>query len=113
MSTNKLDWQVKYSPTDGLCYSGVLSTAGGLVFTAPQGNNSASISSLQAQGVAYGGHIYAYDAKTGKQLWSWQAPDYIYAPPVTYMVKGKQYLSWYVTGPTTSQQVDRFTVFSL
>jgi quinohemoprotein ethanol dehydrogenase len=114
MATNKLDWQVKwYGDHDGSCFSGVLTTASGLVFTASQGRSDASMTSLRAQGIPYGGYIYAYDAKTGKQLWSWQAEDYIYAPPVTYMVKGKQYLAEYVTGPASSGKVDRLTVFSL
>jgi len=114
MSTNKMDWQIIYKgDQDGACWSGVIATAGGLVFTASQGRNDATLATLRAAGAPYGGHIYAYDAKTGKELWSWQADDYIYAPPMTYMVKGKQYVAEYVTGPPSSGKVDRLTVFSL
>jgi quinohemoprotein ethanol dehydrogenase len=110
MSTNKMDWQIKYGPAAGYCYSGVVSTASGLAFTATQGAGATQASVLQSQGLPIGGVIYAYDAKTGNKLWSWQSPGPIYAPPITYMVKGKQYLAWYVT---SANQGDLLTVFSL
>jgi alcohol dehydrogenase (cytochrome c) len=114
MTTNKLDWQAQFQANqDGACYSGVLSTAGGLVFSASKGNSTASVATLNAQGVNYGGYFYAYDAKTGKQLWSWQNEDQIQAPPITYMFKGKQYVAIYVEGKVASGQRDRLTVFSL
>jgi glucose dehydrogenase len=110
MSSNKMDWQIKYGPNDGYCYSGVVSTASGLVFTATQGAGAVPATTLQSRGLPIGGVIYAYDAKTGNKLWSWQSPGAIYAPPITYMVKGKQYLAWYVTAANGQ---DLFTVFSL
>jgi glucose dehydrogenase len=114
MATNKIDWQVKYKgATDGACWSGAISTAGGLVFTASQGQNDATLATLRDAGKPYGGSIYAYDAKTGAQLWQWRADDYIYAPPMTYMVNGKQYVVEYVTGPPSSGKVDRLAAFTL
>lgn len=114
MGTNKVDWQVIYKGAkDGACWSGIIATAGGLVFAASQGRADATLATLRAAGTPYGGFVYAYDSKTGKELWSWQADDYIYAPPMTYMVKGKQYVAEYVTGPPSSGKVDRLTVFSL
>jgi glucose dehydrogenase len=114
MGTNKVDWQVSYTAAkDGPCYSGVATTAGGLVFVASKGRNDISVSTAQAQNVPYGGYIYAYDAKTGKELWSWQAADNIWAPPITYMVKGKQYVAEYTMGPVSSGKIDRLTAFSL
>lgn len=55
---------------------GVVSTASGLVF---QGNGE--------------GEFAAYDAKTGQKLWSRQLGSGIVAPPITYSVKGVQYVS--------------------
>jgi len=59
--------------------SGMLATAGGLVFS-----GSAD------------GHLYAFDARTGKVLWkSPQLSSGIEAPPSTWMVDGKQYVGVY------------------
>ena len=37
----------------------------------------------------------------------------IYSSPITYMVKGKQYVALMVNGPVNSGQRDLMTVFSL
>ena len=55
---------------------GTLATAGDLIF---QGNGEAN--------------FVAYDAGTGKKLWSYFTGTAIIAPPVTYLVEGKQYVS--------------------
>ena len=55
---------------------GVLSTAGNLVF---QGTSD--------------GELVAYNATTGDQLWSYDLQTGIVAPPITYSINGKQYLS--------------------
>jgi alcohol dehydrogenase (cytochrome c) len=55
--------------------SGVLATAGGLVFTG-EGD----------------GWFRAYDAETGKVLWSFFAGASANAPPASYSVEGKQYI---------------------
>ncbi|MEO8313710.1 MAG: PQQ-dependent dehydrogenase, methanol/ethanol family [Pseudomonadota bacterium] len=55
---------------------GVLSTAGDLVF---QGDATGSFS--------------AYDAQSGEKLWSFPAGEGIVAPPVSYSVKGEQYVA--------------------
>lgn len=66
-------WRVRH---DGmLVNSGLLHTAGGLVF----------------QGFA-DGRLAAYDSATGKQLWSRQTGGAIRAAPSTVMVDGQQYL---------------------
>jgi alcohol dehydrogenase (cytochrome c) len=57
-------------------FSGVLATAGNLVFIgSPDGTFS------------------AYDAKTLKEIWSFNTGTGINAPPVTYSVNGKQYVA--------------------
>jgi alcohol dehydrogenase (cytochrome c) len=70
--TGKIRWKVK---TPQPMIGGVLSTAGGLVFTG-EGN----------------GLFKAYDAATGSVLWSFQAGAGVNAPPATYTVDGQQYI---------------------
>lgn len=60
----------------GIANGGVLATAGGLVF---QGDND--------------GMFNAYDAKSGKKLWRFDAQSAIIAAPITYSVNGTQYVS--------------------
>jgi quinohemoprotein ethanol dehydrogenase len=69
----KARWKVPY-PT--LWNGGTMSTAGNLVF----------------QGAA-DGHLRAYDARTGKVLWDFDAKLGISASPITYSVNGIQYVS--------------------
>ena len=57
-------------------YSGVLATAGNLVFTGH-----------------YDGAVTAHDAKTLKEVWSFNLGTGINAPPMTYSVDGKQYIA--------------------
>jgi quinohemoprotein ethanol dehydrogenase len=60
----------------GVWPGGVLATGGDLVF---QGRID--------------GQLVAYDAKTGKQVWSFKAQAPIVAPPISYRVNGKQYIT--------------------
>jgi quinoprotein glucose dehydrogenase len=55
---------------------GPMVTAGGLVFT------SATIEPV----------FRAFDSETGKELWKYDLPAGGQATPMTYMVKGKQYV---------------------
>lgn len=66
-------WRVQHP---GAWNGGILSTAGRLVF---QGNAK--------------GELVAYNAGTGEQLWNFDAQTGIVAPPVTYSVDGKQYVT--------------------
>jgi alcohol dehydrogenase (cytochrome c) len=71
--TGKIRWQFKlYAPPSG----GVLSTAGGLVWT---GNRE--------------GSFLALDADTGRVLWRFQTGGLIWANPVTFAVDGKQHVA--------------------
>ncbi len=72
-TTGKIKWTFEHtSPT----WSGVLSTAGGLVFS----------------GDAEGNFI-AHDAATGKPLWHFQMGGAVYAAPIAFAVDGKEYVA--------------------
>jgi alcohol dehydrogenase (cytochrome c) len=72
-ATGQIKWQFEHtSPT----WSGVLSTAGGLVFT----------------GDAEGNFI-ALDAAAGKPLWHFQMGAAVYAAPMAFAVNGKEYIA--------------------
>ena len=66
-------WEI---PTDGPWDAGTLATASNLLF----------------QGKA-NGHLRAFNALTGEQLWDENLGLGISAPPITYSVNGKQYLA--------------------
>jgi alcohol dehydrogenase (cytochrome c) len=71
--SGEIKWKFEHtSPT----WSGVLSTAGGLVFT----------------GDAEGNFI-ALDAAAGKPLWHFQMGGAVYAAPVAFAVDGKEYVA--------------------
>jgi alcohol dehydrogenase (cytochrome c) len=71
--TGNIKWEWKHpSPT----WSGVLSTAGGLVFTGDaEGNFS------------------ALEAASGKILWHFQCGASVYSSPMTFAIEGKQYVA--------------------
>ncbi len=70
--TGKLKWSIRYEMPP---LSSVLTTAGGLVFTGDME-----------------GHLFAYDADNGKQLWQFNAGSGVRGGPVSYAVNGKQYI---------------------
>jgi alcohol dehydrogenase (cytochrome c) len=72
-ATGEIKWKFEHtSPT----WSGILTTAGGLVFT----------------GDAEGNFI-ALDAATGKALWHFQMGGAVYAAPIAFAVDGKEYVA--------------------
>ena len=73
LDTGQLAWQHK---TPNPLIGGTLSTASGLVFI--------------GEGA---GQLMAFDASTGRQLWSGNTPAGANAPPITYEVNGKQYVA--------------------
>jgi quinohemoprotein ethanol dehydrogenase len=81
---------------------GAMATAGGLVF---QGNGA--------------GHEFrAFDAKTGEQLWSFNAQTSVFAAPITYELDGEQYVAASVGGATAGEgyyapSYSRLLVFKL
>jgi quinohemoprotein ethanol dehydrogenase len=72
-------WQTPQGPR---ATSGVLATAGNLVF---MGNGP-------------GKQIKAYDATTGKELWAFDAKTAVLAAPISFQVGGKQYIAASVGG---------------
>jgi glucose dehydrogenase len=99
VTNNTMDWQVLYDRRQfhTQCYSGVMSTAGGLVFTASENSTPNTGITPPASGpgaVGYtGGELFAYDAKTGKVLWSFIGPGTIQGPPITYVSGGRQFVA--------------------
>ena len=71
--TNRLVWSVRQP---GLYTGGTLTTKGGLVFA---GQST--------------GWFVAYDARTGKALWRFNSQRPITAPPISYTIAGRQYVS--------------------
>ena len=79
--TRKVVWETE-AFANNRPSGGVVATAGGLVF---QGNGA-------------GQELRAYDAKNGKQLWSFKTQTNIYAAPITYELDGQQYVAASVGG---------------
>lgn len=73
LDTGDLVWQVE---TENPLIGGVLSTAGDLVFTG-EGK----------------GELLAYDAESGKKLWTGKTTAGVNAPPISYKIDGKQYIA--------------------
>jgi alcohol dehydrogenase (cytochrome c) len=82
-NTGKIKWQV---PTPQPMMGGAFTTAGGLMFTGEAN-----------------GWFRAYDAESGKILWSFQAGAGVNAPASSYSVDGKQYI---VVGAGGNTQID-------
>ncbi len=71
--TQEQRWRI---PTPGYMNGGVMATGGNLVF---QGQIDGSFN--------------AYSADAGKKVWTFNARSPVIAPPITYRVKGKQYVT--------------------
>ncbi len=87
--TQKRVWEVRWPVWN----PGTLTTAGDLVF----------------QGRADGDFV-AYDARTGEELWRTQLGLGIAAPPITYSIKGRQYVAllvgWGSAAATSAESAD-------
>ena len=79
--TRKVVWEGDVF-SGGLPTSGVLATAGNLVF---MGNGVGKV-------------LTAYDAKNGTKLWSFDAKTAVFAAPITYRLDGVQYIAASVGG---------------
>ncbi len=77
----KIVWESEAYTTRGPT-SGVLATAGNLVF---MGNGGGKV-------------LTAYDAKTGAKLWNFNTQTAVYAAPISYTLDGTQYIAASVGG---------------
>jgi PQQ-dependent dehydrogenase (methanol/ethanol family) len=95
LNTGRIAWQTR---TDKPMIGGSLATAGGLVFTGLSDE-----------------HFVAFDARTGRQLWSWPTHGGVNAPPITYALDGTQYVAVAATGLQTldTPRADELWVFAL
>ena len=93
LNTGKLVWKVPLGEHEALTkkgvpitgtenFGGAIVTAGGLVFAGGTRDHK----------------IRAFDAETGKELWSHQLPSRGYAPPTSYEVDGRQFVVIPATG---------------
>lgn len=95
VKTNKIVWQNDW---DTIAYSGILTTAGNLMFT---GHND--------------GRIIAYNASNGEKAWEFMTDAGANAPPITYEIDGKQYISIFSAGNSLAGTThgDKLYTFSL
>lgn len=71
--TGETKWEIRHQTP---AWAGVLTTAGGLVFS---GDNE--------------GSFLAADAKSGQEVWRYQLGAPLYAPPSTFLIDGRQYVT--------------------
>jgi alcohol dehydrogenase (cytochrome c) len=95
MKTNRLVWQQRWKEP---CYSGSITTGGGLVFA---GKND--------------GHLTAMNSATGKRLWDFQTGAGMNAPPSVFEYEGEEYVVAYSAGNVFagSPRGDSVWLFSL
>ncbi|HZA92170.1 MAG TPA: PQQ-binding-like beta-propeller repeat protein, partial [Gemmatimonadales bacterium] len=95
VKTGKIAWQKKVKdPMIG----GAVATAGGLVFTGTKDRQ-----------------FLAFDAKSGKQVWQYQANGGVNGPPITYAIEGRQYVAVPAGGnfQINAPRSDELLVFAL
>ncbi|HEY2056551.1 MAG TPA: PQQ-binding-like beta-propeller repeat protein [Solirubrobacterales bacterium] len=95
MSTGKIAWQDHFPES---CYSGAVTTAGGLVFV---GHNN--------------GELAAYDVKTGKELWHFQTGAGANTTVTPFEDEGEEKIAIYAGGNSLAGTAhgENFWVFSL
>jgi alcohol dehydrogenase (cytochrome c) len=95
LKTNRIAWRAQWVDQ---CYSGSLTTAGGLTFV---GRND--------------GRLVAFDKANGKRLWEFQTDGGVNAPASSFEYKGKQYLVVLAGGTSLggSKRSDGLWLFSL
>ena len=95
MSTGKIAWQNEFPES---CYSGTVTTAGGLVFV---GQNN--------------GELQAYDSENGKMLWSFQTGAGANTTVTPFEDEGEEKIAFYAGGNSlaATSHGENFWVFSL
>ncbi|HVW46979.1 MAG TPA: PQQ-binding-like beta-propeller repeat protein [Solirubrobacterales bacterium] len=96
MSTGKIAWQNELKGES--CYSGTVTTAGGLLFV---GKND--------------GNLVAYDSETGKELWHWQTGAGANTTVTPFEEDGEEKIAFYAGGNSlaATSHGENFWVFSL
>jgi len=107
VNNGQIVWHSTLGVTDGLAnpntgrpnVGGPIVTSGGLVFI----------------GATDDRRLRAFDIKTGKEIWTFRLPASIYGTPLTYGVKGRQYVAAVSTGGFwgESASADEITAFAL
>jgi len=107
VNTGAVAWQSVLGVTDGLAdpntgrpnVGGPIVTGGGLIFI----------------GATDDKRLRAFGVKTGRELWSAKLPASLYGTPMTYSVKGKQYVAAVITGGFWGERAsaDEVTAFAL
>jgi quinohemoprotein ethanol dehydrogenase len=77
-TTGKIAWQKRWPES---CYAGSTVTKGGVVFIGRSNGN-----------------LYAFDAKNGKQLWSWQTGAGANDAPTIFQLDGHEMVAFYAGG---------------
>lgn len=90
IETGQIAWEVPQVGAPESNYSGVLSTAGGVLFYGQTG-----------------GDFAAADAKSGRTLWHFNTGQVWKASPMTYLVNGRQYVAIAAGGNVLAFTVDR------
>ena len=95
LATGRIAWRTKLAKP---VISGLLATAGGLVFTGLSDRK-----------------VVALDARTGQQLWTFSGDAGFNAPPIAYEVNGVQYVAIAATGLQTlnTPRGDEMVAFAL
>jgi alcohol dehydrogenase (cytochrome c) len=95
MSDNRIAWQKEWEDS---CYSGTVTTGGGLVFV---GHND--------------GNLMALDAESGDELWTFQTGAGMNSTVTTFQMDGTQYVAAYSAGNALagSPHGDSVWLFSL
>ena len=95
VTTNRLAWRQQWTDQ---CYSGSITTRGGLVFV---GRND--------------GRLTALDSRNGDKLWEFQTDGGVNAPAITFEHDGAQYVAAYAGGTSLagSKRSDGVWLFSL
>jgi alcohol dehydrogenase (cytochrome c) len=95
VTTNRIAWRQQWPEQ---CYSGSLTTAGGLVFV---GRND--------------GRLTALNSANGDKLWEFQTDGGVNAPPIAFERDGKQYVVAYAGGTSLapSKRSDGVWLFAL
>lgn len=102
VTDNTTIWNHKIMAPDGACRGGNTATAGGILFSS-----------------ANHGKVMAFDAATGKELWSFQGPSDVYSAPCVFEAEGHEYVAYYyggqvpLVGGMSDEHYARMLVFSV